>query len=243
MVPLPIRNQSYSSLFLPFFFSFSFARCFSHFPFHTLSHHHHHHPPSRNPIFFTVLVILAVLASICPGLFNWHFWPHQSESPILSRHQALLVFLTPMDIVLEIFDTLLFDHFWSIVYPASTFNHPKHVVKNATTTFSSMRELPTAIPSSTQFFQLAPSRYAYMSEWPRDNIWRQFITLYLITWYTSSLASSHNLQSCLTSPLGFSVLYSTSSLLLSPTSSSSTMPLSLTRSISNTKSGLRFAKP
>lgn len=87
-----------------------------------------------------------------------------------------------MDIVLEVFDTFLFDRFWSTVYPASTLNYPNNVVKDATTTFSSMRELPTAIHSSTQFFQLAPSRYAYMSQWPRDNICRQFFTLYLITW-------------------------------------------------------------
>ncbi|CAF9906368.1 c-5 sterol desaturase [Imshaugia aleurites] len=87
-----------------------------------------------------------------------------------------------MDIVLEVLDTFLFDRFWSTIYPASTWNHPKNAVKDATTTFSSMRELPTAIHSSTHFFQLAPSRYAYMSEWPRDNIWRQFFSLYLITW-------------------------------------------------------------
>lgn len=100
-----------------------------------------------------------------------------------------------MDIVLEVLDTFLFDRFWSTVYPASTFNYPKDAVKHSTATFSSIRELPTAIHSSTQFFQLAPSRYAYMSKWPRDNIWRQFCTLYLITWYASPSVSSHNLRS------------------------------------------------
>ena len=157
-----------------------------------------------------------------------------------------MVFLSSpstMDIVLQVSDTFLFDRFWSIVYPTSTLNYPKNAVKDATTTFSSIRELPTAIHSSTQFFQLAPSRYAYMSEWPRDNIWRQFCTLYLITWYASSSCSSHNLQGSLTSPLGFSAWYSTSSLPPSHTSSSSITPPSPTQSISKTKSGLKFAKP
>ena len=96
-----------------------------------------------------------------------------------------------MDIVLEVFDTFLFDRFWSTVYPASSLNDPKNAIKDSTATFSSMRELPTTIPSSTHFFRLAPSPYAYMSEWPRDNIWRQFFTLYLITWYASPSVSGY----------------------------------------------------
>lgn len=88
-----------------------------------------------------------------------------------------------MDIILEVFDTFLFDRFWATIHPASPLQYTENAVKDATTTFTSMRELPTAIHASTQFFQLEPSKFAYMSEWPRDNIWRQFLTLYLITWY------------------------------------------------------------
>jgi len=90
-----------------------------------------------------------------------------------------------MDIVLEVFDTFLFDRFWATVYPASNPSYAQNVAKHATATFSSMRELPTSIQPSTQFFQLNPSQYAYMSEWPRDNIYRQGLTLYLITWYVT----------------------------------------------------------
>ena len=96
----------------------------------------------------------------------------------------VVVFRCTMDIVLEVCDTFLFDRFWSNVYPARVWNDPKNSIKDATATFSSMRELPTPISPSTQFFQLAPSRYAYMSEWGRDNTCRQFLSLYLITWYT-----------------------------------------------------------
>ncbi|KAL8746812.1 MAG: hypothetical protein Q9190_001217 [Brigantiaea leucoxantha] len=45
-----------------------------------------------------------------------------------------------------------------------------------------MREVPTIIQPSSQFFHLEPSRFAYMSAWPRDNVWRQALSLYLITW-------------------------------------------------------------
>ena len=198
------------------------------------------HPLTYSPFWhpFVILhlsvclsVLALTIAILGPGLST------QFSSPTVA------LFLSPMDIVLEVLDTFLFDRFWSTIYPASTWNHPKNAVKDATTTFSSMRELPTAIHSSTHFFQLAPSRYAYMSEWPRDNIWRQFFSLYLITWYISRSLSSHGRQHFLTCPLGSSVSYSTSSLLLSHTSSSLITLPSLTPSISNTKSGLRFAKP
>ncbi|MCJ1449275.1 MAG: c-5 sterol desaturase [Stictis urceolatum] len=35
---------------------------------------------------------------------------------------------------------------------------------------------------ASQYLKLEPSQYAYMSALPRDNVWRQGITLYLITW-------------------------------------------------------------
>ncbi len=92
-----------------------------------------------------------------------------------------------MDIVLEVFDTFLFDAFWATVYPGSSSLAPLKGLQNAASpTFSSMRETATGRPkSSTQFFQLEPTKYAYMSAWPRDNICRQGITLYLITWYVA----------------------------------------------------------
>lgn len=88
-----------------------------------------------------------------------------------------------MDIVLEVFDTFIFDRLYATILPttATTLigrNSPKY----ATSTFSSLRELPTAVHSVSQFFQLRPSEYAYRSAWPRDNIWRQGLSLYLITW-------------------------------------------------------------
>lgn len=87
-----------------------------------------------------------------------------------------------MDIVLEILDTFFFDRFYATLFPASSTVYGKPIVQDVTSTFSSIRELPTAIHASSQFFQLKPSQYAYMSTWPRDNVWRQGLSLYLITW-------------------------------------------------------------
>lgn len=85
-----------------------------------------------------------------------------------------------MDIVLELFDTFVFDRLYATLSPADSGDYGRTVVNGATSTFSSQRELPTAVHTSNGFFQ--PSQYAYMSAWPRDSIWRQALSLYLITW-------------------------------------------------------------
>ncbi|MCJ1330695.1 c-5 sterol desaturase [Thelotrema lepadinum] len=90
-----------------------------------------------------------------------------------------------MDIVLEIFDTFIFDQLYATVYPASTPIAFRNAAKDpivSTSNFSSMREAPTAFARTTQYFQLQPSPYAYLSGWPRDNVYRQALSLYLITW-------------------------------------------------------------
>ncbi|KAF1851142.1 uncharacterized protein K460DRAFT_303010 [Cucurbitaria berberidis CBS 394.84] len=90
-----------------------------------------------------------------------------------------------MDIVLEIADTFLFDPFYATLLPA----HAPSLKANAT--FSSPRHEPTsyAIPHatwqyepSTKYFSIEPSKYAYMSQWSRDDWQRQALSLYLITW-------------------------------------------------------------
>ncbi len=94
-----------------------------------------------------------------------------------------------MDIVLEVFDTFVFDRIYATLLPASPaaaqlpLNASKNVAADAT--FSSMRELPTAYQyhAASQYLQFRPSPYAYLSQLPRDNIYRQAITFYLITWY------------------------------------------------------------
>lgn len=91
-----------------------------------------------------------------------------------------------MDIVLEVFDTFILDRLYATILPTITAIPNGRISSNdATSTYSSQRELPTAVHSASRFFQLEPSEYAYMSAWPRDNIWRQGLSLYLITWWGS----------------------------------------------------------
>ena len=147
-----------------------------------------------------------------------------------------------MDIVLEIFDTFLFDRLYAALLPTSigTTSHASLKDGGASTTFSSVREMPTAYHAASQYLQLEPSQWAYMSAWPRDNIYRQALTLYLVTWYVVS-------SSCkgvpLTVPLGSSVSSCTSFAPLSHTSSSSTTLLSPIPNTSRTKSASKSNRP
>lgn len=93
-----------------------------------------------------------------------------------------------MDIVLEVFDTFLFDPIYATLLPAGA----AQFAPNGT--FSSMRELPTVLPSAaasweykpaTQYISFEPGKYAYMSQWTRDDWRRQLLSLYMITWYAS----------------------------------------------------------
>lgn len=93
-----------------------------------------------------------------------------------------------MDVVLEIFDTFLFDRLYAAALPASgsAFSVPQALKGNGT--YTSMLQQPTGgVPHfsyepATSYFQLPPSEWAYMSQWPRDNIYRQSISLFAITW-------------------------------------------------------------
>jgi lathosterol oxidase len=91
-----------------------------------------------------------------------------------------------MDVVLEVFDTFLFDRIYAKILPSSLYSSLPLALKNdghntTNTMFPSQRPEYIYKPS-TQYFQLEPSQYAHMSALPRDNLWRQGITLYLITW-------------------------------------------------------------
>ena len=88
-----------------------------------------------------------------------------------------------MDVILDIFDTFFLDRLYATLLPATSINVPLNVAKDAaTTTFSSMREAPTPYHFASQYVQLEPSPYAYMSAWRRDDTYRQALSLYLITW-------------------------------------------------------------
>ena len=103
-----------------------------------------------------------------------------------------------MDVVLEVFDTFLFDRAYANALPI----HPSILSFDPISTIAASLKgyqdvnaswsgsIPTSDSSrsgwqynaATQYFGLEPSEYAYMSRWDRDNIYRQTLSLYLITW-------------------------------------------------------------
>ncbi len=110
-----------------------------------------------------------------------------------------------MDIVLEVLDTYALDRLYATLLPASTALFPFNAVKQAAgatanATFSSMRELPTHTSyeyhPASQYLQLQPTEWAYMSAWDRNNIYRQIISIFTIGWWgTSPPRSSPSLPS------------------------------------------------
>ena len=90
-----------------------------------------------------------------------------------------------MDVVLEVFDTFLLDRLYATIWPAFELSLANEIVgdRHHTPTFSSVREVPTPIHPASQFLSLEPSPYAYLSKMPRDNIYRQGLSLFIITWY------------------------------------------------------------
>ncbi|KAK2794937.1 c-5 sterol desaturase [Onygenales sp. PD_12] len=89
-----------------------------------------------------------------------------------------------MDVILEVLDTFLFDYLYAAVVPGSTAGGLTSKIANGLNiTESALGAGAGYVYSpSTRYFSLEPSKYAYKSALPRDNIYRQFITLYLITW-------------------------------------------------------------
>ena len=110
-----------------------------------------------------------------------------------------------MDIVLEVFDTFGFDYMYSKLLPASTPSAFAQAAKHAaSSTFSSLKEGATMHPTdpswsfdpASKLLSFEPSQWAYRSQWPRDNIYRQALSLYLITWYVYHIGLMSN--ACLT---------------------------------------------
>jgi lathosterol oxidase len=85
-----------------------------------------------------------------------------------------------MDIILEVVDAFIADPIYAYLAPAhpAPYDFPAATAANTTAqTFSTWTYKP-----ATQYLHIQPSQAAYMTSMPRDNVWRQFITLYCITW-------------------------------------------------------------
>lgn len=84
-----------------------------------------------------------------------------------------------MDIPLECFDTFFFDHVYAALLPALPSPYSLHSgLANASLADSS----PWTYQPSSKFLSFQPRDAAYLSQWTRDNPYRQFISLFFITW-------------------------------------------------------------
>jgi lathosterol oxidase len=96
-----------------------------------------------------------------------------------------------MDIVLEIFDTFGFDYFYSAILPAGPVPYDLSNNGAGNSTTLPLRELSTwQYRPATQWFSLTPHDAAYTSAWNRDNMYRQGLSLFLITWLVLLLSGS-----------------------------------------------------
>jgi len=91
-----------------------------------------------------------------------------------------------MDIVLEVFDYLFFDRAYATILPAAGGfgSLAGFAAQNASTILDSSKATRSYQYSpSSKFFTLEPTEWAYQSQWQRDTIWRQAVSLFIITWY------------------------------------------------------------
>ncbi|KAJ5612379.1 hypothetical protein N7510_005573 [Penicillium lagena] len=90
-----------------------------------------------------------------------------------------------MDIVLELWDTFIGDRLYSTLVPtslSSSISLPAFAnAANSSLALFGASE-PFVYEPATQLLHLEPSKYAYLSAWPRNNAYRQFTSFFLITW-------------------------------------------------------------
>ena len=91
-----------------------------------------------------------------------------------------------MDVILELFDVFVGDRMYAAALPASLTESPNWatLIDDYNNTLSLFGNAQTFVyKPATAYLYMEPSKYAYLSVWPRDNIFRQALSLFLITWY------------------------------------------------------------
>jgi len=91
-----------------------------------------------------------------------------------------------MDVALELCDKYLFDHIYAALLPRQTLSYDLGNGVVNSTAFDPKASSPWEYHPASTFLSFAPKDAAYMSRWTRDNIWRQLITLYIITWFAGA---------------------------------------------------------
>lgn len=106
-----------------------------------------------------------------------------------------------MDLVLEGFDTYLFDPVYASLYPVVPRSNIYNAFDgNASAAGAILGDTPAPLHNNweykpaSQYLSFTPLSWAYESSWQRDDPWRQFLSLFIITWYAQSdriLAHNH----------------------------------------------------
>ncbi|KAK5001238.1 c-5 sterol desaturase [Elasticomyces elasticus] len=94
-----------------------------------------------------------------------------------------------MDVVLELFDTFLLDRLYASAFPitpSAAVYHAFDLAQSPNRTWSGLQEAGVGsmykYQPASSYLSFQPSAWAHMSQWPRDNAWRQLLSLYMITW-------------------------------------------------------------
>lgn len=95
-----------------------------------------------------------------------------------------------MDIVLEALDTFALDSVYANLFPLTpsqlAVSAIEQIAAAPNATWTSMKEAGTpaayTFQPASQYLSFQPTNYAYMSRLPRDNIIRQALSFFFITW-------------------------------------------------------------
>ncbi|KAL2007491.1 hypothetical protein VTN00DRAFT_8929 [Thermoascus crustaceus] len=82
-----------------------------------------------------------------------------------------------MDIVLDVLDTLVFDHVYAALLPISAETLAKKPIVDDGALLSQYNQ------NVGRYIDLPPSKWAALSSWSRDDIRRQTISLFAISWF------------------------------------------------------------
>lgn len=104
-----------------------------------------------------------------------------------------------MDLYLEVLDTFFLDKLYATLLPAPEFSVGSNGGQMAEASVNASNSYSTAFYSTRNYFKsstgdvygepalLQPSEYINQSIWARDNLYRQFISLFFVTWVSAYL--------------------------------------------------------
>jgi len=87
-----------------------------------------------------------------------------------------------MDIALELCDRYIFDSLYAAILPAKPAPYSLNGGSGNATAFDFKAASTWQFEPASSIISFAPTDAAYMSQWNRDNIFRQTVSLFLITW-------------------------------------------------------------